>query len=128
MAKVLVIEDDPHQRDAYTQLLYYNGFDVEHAPDAENGIKLALSFRPDVILMDIRLPGEMDGLGATTLFKSSPTIGKVPIICMSAYDVDTTRVKRAGGDGFLQKPFLPEILIRAVRKFTGWDDTGKPPN
>ena len=67
MAKVLVIEDDPDQRDAYTQLLYYNGFDVEHAPDAENGIKLALSFRPDVILMDIHLPGSLDGLDATAV-------------------------------------------------------------
>ena len=128
MAKVLVIEDDPHQRDVYTQLLYYNGFDVEHAPDAENGIKLALSFRPDVILMDLRLPGEMDGLDATTLFKSSPTIGKVPIICMSAYDVDSSRVERAGGDGFLQKPFAGEILIRAVRKFTGWNNSEQMPN
>jgi CheY-like chemotaxis protein len=122
VARILVIEDDAAQRDVFTQLLYYNGFDVEHAPDAENGIKLALSTRPDVIIMDVMLASSgMDGLAATSMFKSSPTIGKIPIICMSAYDVDTRMVRRAGADEFLRKPFAAETLVKAVRRYTGWD-------
>ena len=121
VARVLVIEDDAAQRDVFTQLLYYNGFEVEHASDADNGIKLALTTRPDVIVMDLILPGPISGLAATSMFKSSPTIGKTPIICMSAYDIDPGQVERAGGDAFLQKPFAGEVLIRAVRKFTGWE-------
>ncbi len=126
VARVLVIEDDAVQRDVFTQLLYYNGFDVEHAPDAENGIKLALTTRPDVIIMDIMLPGGMSGLEATSMFKSSPTIGNTPIICMSAYDVDAGRVQRAGADHYLQKPFAGETLVKAVRRFTGWDRDSQP--
>lgn len=122
-----MIEDDASQRDVYTQLLYYNGFEVEHASDADNGIKLALSTRPDVIIMDLFLSGHMSGLVATSMFKSSPTIGKTPIICMSAYDIDPAQVKRAGGDAFLQKPFTGEVLVRAVRKFTGWDRADSAP-
>jgi len=122
---VLVIEDDPLQRDIYKSLLYYNGFDVEIAPDAESGLTSAFEQHPDAILVDVVLP-RMNGLDATALFKNSPTTAHVPVICMSAYDIDMHKVKRAGADDFLKKPIAGDALVRSIRRFIGWDDQPKP--
>ncbi|HEY0674042.1 MAG TPA: response regulator, partial [Longimicrobiales bacterium] len=71
MARILVIEDDPHQRQLYTTLLYYNGFDTDEASSAEAGIAAARQNRPDAVLVDVRLPG-MNGLQLANLLKQTP--------------------------------------------------------
>ena len=66
MPRVLIVEDDPDQREVYTRLLFYNGFEVLQADTASRGVALARSAHPDAIIMDVVLP-DMDGIAATTV-------------------------------------------------------------
>jgi CheY-like chemotaxis protein len=117
--KVLVIEDDPLQREVYTKLLFYNGFDVEFAEDGSAGMAAAHATKPDAILVDVILPG-MDGLAVVSLRRNSHDTAHIPIIAMSAYDIDERRVKSAGANDFLRKPLSGDVLVRAIRRFIGW--------
>ncbi len=123
MARILVIEDDPYQRDIYSKLLYYNGFDVECAEDAEDGVRVADAHPPDAILMDVVLP-QMNGLEAARVFKSRPSTADIPVICMSAYNISPFKARNSGADDFLQKPVSGDVLVRSIRHFIGWDDYG----
>lgn len=121
MAKVLLIEDDVVQRDLYRDLLYYNGFDVLVAEDAGEGIPLAVAERPDVILMDVMLPG-MDGLTAAKRLGEHPATAQIPVICMSAYDVSAQKAVRSAAREVLAKPIDPSILVKTI-----WRHSGGPP-
>lgn len=119
MPRVLIIEDNALQRDVYTKLLYYNGFDVDFAADAESGVRTAIENPPDAVLVDVILP-TMDGLEAVAILKNNPKTAHVPVIAMSAYDVDMNKVKRSGADDFVTKPLTGDVLVRAIRRFIGW--------
>ncbi|HEY0671929.1 MAG TPA: response regulator [Longimicrobiales bacterium] len=125
MPRVLVIEDDPEQCEIYSRLLYYNGFDVECAASAEAGVLMAEASLPDVIMLDVILPG-MDGLRATSLLKNSPRTARIPIIIFSAHDISPDAVRRARGDDFLRKPLRGDVMVRAIRKLIGWQDARPP--
>lgn len=121
LPRVLIIEDNPLQRDVYTKLLYYNGFDVDFAADAESGLRIAVENPLDAILVDVILPA-MNGLEAISILKSNPATAHVPVIAFSAYDVDMHNVKRSGADDFVAKPLTGDVLVRAIRRFIGWGD------
>jgi two-component system cell cycle response regulator DivK len=116
MPRILVIEDNAQQRDVYSTLLHNNGFDIQQAATAEAGIAAAHETIPDLILIDVRLPG-MDGVTATRLLKDTPETAKIPIICITGFDVAEKVVRGAGADDFLRKPLASDVLVRAVRKF-----------
>lgn len=120
LARVLVIEDNADQREVYSSLLYYNGFDVDQAATAEDGFLIIQQRRPDVILTDIRLPG-IDGIEALSRFHGMPHMAETPVICMSAFDYGQNTVFSAGAVDFLRKPFGGEVMVRAIRKLTGWE-------
>jgi CheY-like chemotaxis protein len=119
--RILVIEDDALQRDIYTKLLYYNGFDVEFATDGETGVAAAQALKPDAILVDIVLPG-LNGIEVVSYLRSLPGTAQTPIICMSGYDVDEAQLRRAGANEFLHKPLAGDVLVRAIRRYIGWQD------
>lgn len=121
MPKVLVIEDDPLQRDVYTKLLYYNGFDVEPAADGETGLTAAHEMHPDAILVDMVLPG-LNGLAVCSFLRGAADTAQIPIIAMSAYDVNEHQVRLAGANDFLHKPVTGDMLVRTIRRYVGWDD------
>jgi twitching motility two-component system response regulator PilH len=121
VARILLVEDDPDQREVYEALLYYNGFDVLVAADGESGLRSAIEEKPDAILIDIMLPG-LNGLAAASLIHSNPDTAQIPIICMSAYDVMYEQVVRSGANEFLPKPVSGDALVRAIRRYIGWDD------
>ncbi len=122
MARVLIVEDDPDQREVYAALLYYNGFDVLQAGTAGRGVELARQDRPDAILMDVILP-DMDGIAATTLLRAAPETAKIPVICMTAFDVGLERATAAGCQDLLRKPVNGHTLVKAIRRQIGWLDT-----
>ena len=121
MARVLVIEDNADQREVFSNLLYYNGFEVDQAASAEDGFLISQQRRPDVILTDIRLPG-IDGIEALSRFRQIPQTAEIPIICMSAFEYGHNAVLGAGAADFLRKPFGGDVMVRAIRKLTGWAD------
>jgi CheY-like chemotaxis protein len=126
MAKVLLIDDDPDDREIYSTLLYYNGFDVVVADDGQTGIELARAEKPDVIIVDVMMPG-MNGLVTANSIHTNPETADIPIYCMSAYDVSPNRVREAGAVELLPKPVGGDTLVRVIRRQVGWDDTDTSP-
>jgi two-component system cell cycle response regulator DivK len=105
MARVLVIEDNADNMELAVFLLQTAGHTVLSAVDAEAGLALARDERPDLILMDIQLPG-MDGLKATALLKQNDATRAIPVIAISALAMkgDEERIRAAGCDGYIAKP------------------------
>jgi two-component system cell cycle response regulator DivK len=115
MARVLIIEDNEANMKLASLLLRKAGHTVLCAVDAEAGLTLARADRPDLILMDIQLPG-MDGLAATALLKQDRATVGIPIIALTAMamkeDKEKTRV--AGCDAYIAKPLRYQELYAAI--------------
>jgi len=121
MAKILIVEDNPDNMLLTVMLLESVGHTVLSAVDAEAGLTMARGERPDLILMDIQLPG-MDGLEATVLLKADPLTRAVPIIALTALAMkgDEERIRAAGCDGYIAKPigiqdFLGNVTAHLAR-------------
>jgi two-component system cell cycle response regulator DivK len=115
MARVLIVEDNPANMTLAVFLLQSAGHTVLSAPDAESGLLLARDGRPDLILMDIQLPG-MDGLEAARLLKASETTRGIPIIALTALAMkgDEARILAAGCDGYIAKPLDYRQFLAAI--------------
>ena len=115
MGKVLVVEDNPANMTLATFLLSSAGHTVLSATDAESGLTLARSDQPDLILMDIQLPG-MDGLQATAVLKSDPTTRSIPVIALTALAMkgDEERIRAAGCDGYIAKPLAYREFLATI--------------
>ena len=115
MARVLIIEDHPANMKLATFLLKNAGHDVLTAVDAETGLTLARAEQPDLILMDIQLPG-MDGLAATSLLKKDPGTAAIPIIALTAMAMkdDQAKTMEAGCDAYITKPLRYKDLYDAI--------------
>jgi two-component system cell cycle response regulator DivK len=115
MVKVLVIEDNPANMKLASLLLRNAGHAVLCAVDAETGLTLARAERPDLILMDIQLPG-MDGLAATVLLKRDEATRAIPVIALTALAMrgDEERIRAAGCDGYIAKPMRYQEFLATV--------------
>ncbi|MGZ4553569.1 MAG: response regulator [Mycobacteriaceae bacterium] len=117
MAKVLVVEDNPANMKLTSMLLHSAGHVVLPAVDAETGLRLALAEQPDLILIDIQLPG-MDGLAATAILKEDPATAAIPIIALSALAMkaDKERSQTAGCDAYIVKPLRYKELYAVMER------------
>jgi two-component system cell cycle response regulator DivK len=115
MAKVLVVEDNPANMTLAVFLLGSVGHTVLSATNAEAGLTLARDEQPNLILMDIQLPG-MDGLAATALLKASETTSGIPVIALTALAMkgDEERIRSAGCDGYIAKPMRYKEFLAAI--------------
>ena len=115
MAKILVVEDNPANMKLALLLLQNVGHEALCAVDAESGLTLARAEQPDLILMDIQLPG-MDGLAATALLKADPATTAIPIIALTAMAMkeDREKTEAAGCDAYIAKPLRYEELYAAM--------------
>jgi two-component system cell cycle response regulator DivK len=115
---VLVIEDHEDNRRIVRDLLTTVGYEILEAVTGEDGLALAAVHRPDLILMDLDLPG-IDGYEAMRRIRSSPTLHRVPIIAVTSYALsgDDTKAFAAGCDAYVAKPFSPRALLAKVREF-----------
>jgi two-component system cell cycle response regulator DivK len=120
---VLIVEDNDKNMKLARDLLRYHGFDTIEAMNAEDGIELARSRAPHLVLMDIQLPG-MDGVSALQRLRADPATARIPVVAMTASVMkeDRERFDKAGFDGFITKPIdvksFPEQIrthIRAAR-------------
>lgn len=105
MAKVLVIEDNPANLKLVILFLEHGGHEVLQASTAEDGIKIAQESHPDIILMDIQLPG-IDGLTAARLLKQDQRTSGIKIIALTAFAMegDKEKIRAAGCDAYIGKP------------------------
>lgn len=120
MVKILHVEDNPANRILVRQVLESYGYTIFEAEDGLGGINAAQEETPDLILMDINIPG-MDGYETATRIKSFPSLKHVPIIALTAktMDGDRERALAAGCDGYITKPIEVEELANQVAEFLG---------
>jgi len=118
--KILVIEDNPANMKLASSLLRNKGYDVLEAVEASAGMLLAEQHLPDLILMDIQLPG-MDGLTATGLLKNKAGTKHIPIIALTAFAMrgDEEKILAAGCDGYIPKPIRYKEFLATVETFIG---------
>ena len=116
--KILVIEDNEQSRYLFSFILEKNGCQVITARDGLEGITRAKEEKPDLILVDIRMP-VMDGYEVTRHLRELPEFKDVPIIALTAYAMkeDEEKTLEAGCDGYITKPIIPEEFIKVVNSY-----------
>ena len=116
--RILIVEDQEDNRIILRRLLSKAGYDLIEAMNGEDGVALALSMRPDLILMDIQLP-VMDGYEATRRIKSNVELKSIPVIAVTSYALsgDEAKARAAGCDAYVAKPFSPRQLLAKVREY-----------
>ena len=116
--QVLVVEDNEANMELATDLLEVAGFEVLQAPTAEIGIELAASQVPDLILMDIGLPG-MDGLEATRILQADTATKAIPILAATSHAMkgDQEKALAAGCAGYITKPIDTRTFADTVKRF-----------
>jgi two-component system cell cycle response regulator DivK len=116
--RILVIDDHEDNRRILRDLLANAGYEVVAAATGEDGVALAETRAPDLILMDIQLP-DIDGYEATRRIKSNPTLQRIPIIAVTSYALsgDDAKALAAGCDAYVAKPFSPRALLAKVREY-----------
>ena len=116
--RILVVEDNPLNLELVRALLEKLGYVVIDSGTAEEGIERAKAEQPQLILMDINLPGT-DGLTATTLLKAEPTTRHIPVVALTAHAMkgDDERVQTAGCDGYMTKPIDTRTFPALVASF-----------
>jgi two-component system CheB/CheR fusion protein len=115
--RVLIVEDNADAREMLGQLLAMDGHRVEEAQDGRQAIELALRWRPDVVLVDIGLPG-MSGYDLARALRASPVGGEVRLVALTGYGqpADRAQAREAGFDAHLVKPVDPEQLTRVLAR------------
>jgi two-component system, NtrC family, nitrogen regulation response regulator NtrX len=114
MASVLLVDDEPNIRRMVGALLTAEGYEVRDAADGASGLALAAQGEPDVVLLDLMMPGELDGLGALARFRER--FPQLPVVMMSgrAGLADAVRATKLGAFTFLEKPLTPEGVLLAL--------------
>ncbi|HLW47271.1 MAG TPA: response regulator [bacterium] len=122
----MVVEDHEDNRRILRDLLTSRGYEIIEAATGLDGVTMAEAHRPDLILMDIQLPG-IDGYEATRRIKANPALSQIPIIAVTSYALggDDVRAREAGCDGYVAKPFSPRQMLVKVREYL---PQGRPDN
>ena len=118
--RVLVVEDTEDNRHIIRDLLSSAGFEMIEAVTGAEGVEMARSHRPDLILMDMQMP-VLDGYEATRQIKADPALSHIPVIAVTSYALsgDEAKTREAGCDAYIAKPFSPRQLLAKVREFLG---------
>jgi len=118
MKCILIVEDQPDIRKLIRMTLEFEPYDVHEASDGVSGLRVAGEVKPDLILLDVMMPGELDGLQVCKRVKSAPDMRHIRVILLTARgqarDLDAGR--EAGADEYLVKPFSPLQLIETIEK------------
>lgn len=116
--RILVVEDNPLNLKLVRDVLTVSGYEVVEARSGEEGVSLAGSCSPDLVLMDLQLPG-IDGYEALRLLRENPDLGDIPVVAVTAFAMreDRERATREGFDGYLGKPISVPALPSQVGEF-----------
>jgi two-component system cell cycle response regulator DivK len=116
--RILVVEDHEDNRQILRVLLGSAGYQMIEAHDGETALTIAASERPDLILMDIQLPG-LDGYEATRRIKADPALSGIPIIAVTSYALsgDEDKAREAGCSAYVAKPYSPLELLKKLREY-----------
>jgi CheY-like chemotaxis protein len=114
---ILVVDDYQDAREMYAEYLQYSGFRVAEAKNGNEAVTQARALKPDLILMDLSLPG-MDGWEATRVLKADEETRHIPIVALTGHALAgaSEGARKAGCDSFVTKPCLPDDLVVEVRR------------
>lgn len=115
---ILLIEDNPQNQYLLTFLLEQRGYTVLQAETGPQGLELAATAQPDLILLDIQLPG-MDGHAVAHALKDDPRLKVIPIVAVTSYAMvgDREKCLAAGAEGYIEKPIDPDSFVEEVERF-----------
>jgi two-component system, cell cycle response regulator DivK len=118
--RILLVEDHEDNRNIYRTILNHFGYEVLEAHDGRQGIDLARTETPDLILMDVSIP-HIDGWEATRILKADPATATIPIVALTAHALkeDREHAVVVGFDGYLAKPVEPRTVVAEVERFIG---------
>ncbi len=121
MANVLVVEDNPLNRELVLEILNSQGFSADEAKDGEEAIQKAEKNAYDLIIMDIGLPG-MDGVEVTKIIKSKPKYKFVPVVALTAFAMkgDKEKFLKSGFDAYASKPINVSEFVEILKKYKDW--------
>ena len=116
MSRILIIEDQSDIRRLIRMTLEFENHEIHEATHGQEGLAMAATLRPDLILCDVMMPGGLDGLQVCTRLKADPALAGVPVWLLTAraQAKDRDAGEKAGADGYLVKPFSPLELIDTV--------------
>ena len=114
---ILVVDDYQDAREMYAEFLQFSGFRVAEARNGNEAVAQAFALRPDLILMDLSLPG-MDGWEATRVLKADDRTRHIPVVALTGHALAgaSEGARKAGCDSFVTKPCLPDDLVVEVRR------------
>ena len=117
MSVVLIVEDNERNLKLVRDVLQVKGYATLEAVNGEDGVKLAIEHKPDLVLMDIQLPG-INGIEALGLLRAHPATAKIPVIAVTASVMQRDRkmITEAGFDAYVGKPINLKEFLEAVRK------------
>ena len=124
--RILVVEDQEDNRKIMRDLLEANDFSIIEAVTGEEGVAMAGKEKPDLILMDIQLPG-LDGYETTRQIRTNPELKQTPIIAVTSYAMTEDREKaiNAGCNGYIEKPINPKTFFKQIQRFVQTDSEGE---
>lgn len=117
-ARILLIEDNAQNRYLARFLLEQRGHEILQAETGPQGLEMASGSQPNLILLDIQLPG-MDGYAVARALKNNPQLMHIPIIAVTSYAMTGDREKclAAGAEGYIEKPINPDTFVAEVERF-----------
>ncbi|HNS93054.1 MAG TPA: response regulator [Thauera sp.] len=123
---LLVVEDQPEIRKLICMTMDYDGFEVHEADNGDTGLRMVKALRPHIVLLDVMMPGQLDGIQVCERIRADPEIAHIPVVMLTArsQQTDLEAGRRAGCNAYLTKPFSPLQLIETVERLAA-AETGR---
>ena len=120
MKRVLIVEDQADIRKLIRMTLEFEAYEIHEAADGAQGLRLARALKPDVLLLDVMMPGELDGLQVCSALKGDDTTRAIKVVLLTARGQarDREAGQKSGADEYLVKPFSPLQLIDTIERLT----------
>jgi CheY-like chemotaxis protein len=118
MKRLLIVEDQADIRKLIRMTLEFEEYDIHEAVNGVEGLRKAIEITPDLILLDVMMPGELDGLAVCARVRADPALRQTKVVLLSARSQlqDFEAGTRAGADAYLAKPFSPLQLIESIER------------
>ncbi|EHR70903.1 response regulator with CheY-like receiver domain and winged-helix DNA-binding domain [Burkholderiales bacterium JOSHI_001] len=116
MKRILIVEDQPDIRELVRMTLEMEDFEVHEAENGDIGLQMAARLSPDLVLLDVMMPGSLDGLGVCERIKADAARRRTKVVMLSARNQEADRQagRKAGADAYLSKPFSPRQLLDVI--------------
>jgi len=117
--KILIVDDEKEIRELVRETVMIDNFEILEADTGDTAYDMILKEHPDLIILDVKMPGEMDGVSLTQKIKTDPNMRNIPVILLTAVPVDLEQDSRLNPDAIFYKPFSPMDLLDRISDMFG---------